>query len=206
VPKGTELDEETLLVRLQNQISALSKEFATTAHFKNLTASQQNEAGFVIESFAEYAYEYGGALPEDWSASVVAHCCKETLVRKISAEDEYYESVAPVLSAFFLFCQEKGVIRNAAVLTECLRKVAPVMIKRSKDSENWGPAKHFVMGALQAGVDPTNEAEMNRYIAKMQQEALVQVDAPKIKKSNERNMPCPCGSGKKFKKCCWAIL
>ena len=25
----------------------------------------------------------------------------------------------------------------------------------------------------------------------------------RIRKNNMRNKPCPCGSGKKFKKCCW---
>lgn len=39
---------------------------------------------------------------------------------------------------------------------------------------------------------------------------LEEDDVPKVRKMNKnrrknwmRNKPCPCGSGKKFKKCCW---
>ena len=39
---------------------------------------------------------------------------------------------------------------------------------------------------------------------------LSEEDVPKVKKMNKdrrkgwmRNRPCPCGSGTKFKKCCW---
>ena len=28
---------------------------------------------------------------------------------------------------------------------------------------------------------------------------------PNRRKNSMRNQPCPCGSGKKFKKCCWSI-
>ena len=40
---------------------------------------------------------------------------------------------------------------------------------------------------------------------------LEEEDVPKVRKMNKnrrknwmKNKPCPCGSGKKFKKCCWS--
>ena len=49
--------------------------------------------------------------------------------------------------------------------------------------------------AAGGGVDPGAEAAMNAALSRAQ---TVVRDVPKV----GRNDPCPCGSGKKYKKCC----
>ena len=67
-------------------------------------------------------------------------------------------------------------------------------------------AKSFVMAAVDAGVDITDEEEMNKFTAlynmQLQQLAEVEGDRAASKLKIGRNDPCPCGSGKKYKKCC----
>lgn len=49
------------------------------------------------------------------------------------------------------------------------------------------------------------ETNLNRPLApltKRQHKKLTPMNAPK-RKNYMRNQPCVCGSGKKFKKCCW---
>ena len=66
------------------------------------------------------------------------------------------------------------------------------------------------MAAKDAGVDITNEKEMRKFIAlhNMQQLAKLERDKSKTSQTKSkkykvgRNDPCPCGSGKKYKKCC----
>lgn len=36
------------------------------------------------------------------------------------------------------------------------------------------------------------------------QATMLEKHPPRFRKNHMRNKPCPCGSGRKFKKCCWS--
>lgn len=57
------------------------------------------------------------------------------------------------------------------------------------------------MGAMRAGVNIENQEELNKYVQMVNQK-LSRNLYKKVKVG--RNDPCPCGSGKKYKKCCGA--
>ncbi len=53
----------------------------------------------------------------------------------------------------------------------------------------------------------TKALEENRHLApitEVQQRAMVEMPTDR-RKGYMRNQPCVCGSGKKFKRCCWSI-
>jgi hypothetical protein len=175
-------------------------------------------------------YSYHGLSPEEWDEDELEECCLDILPRKISADESYFKSIAPVLSAFFAFVEEKGLLRNGLNLAEKVKEIDEQIIENASDSKNWGPAKSFVMAAKDARVDITNEKEMNFFmlahnlhqlalmegvdvtdekeVEKFMLEKIENTDAGSgnAKKSKGkkigRNEPCPCGSGKKYKKCC----
>ena len=91
-------------------------EFAKSTHFERLTDAQQRKAAGVIHHFTEYSFTYGGLTPAEWDRGGVIECCLETLPRKITAEQDYFAAVAPVLAAFFGFLAERSLLKNAAVL------------------------------------------------------------------------------------------
>jgi uncharacterized protein YecA (UPF0149 family) len=84
------------------------------------------------------------------------------------------------------------------------------------DRDRWGPAKGLAMLAQSEGVDLGDKEAMQRFMSDynrrlldrqgpepIDDEALPFVrpivnESPKV----GRNDPCPCGSGKKYKKCC----
>jgi hypothetical protein len=187
-------------------------EFSTSKYFEELTEEQKQESEFVVMSFTEYMYSYQGLLPEEWNdkSGGLEECCLYILPRKITADESYFRSIAPVLSAFFKFAEEKGLLRNASNLVRRIEGIDKQIIKNASNPKNWGIAKSFAMAAEDAGVDITNEEEMKKFVAlyNLQQAAKLKKDdkpisKPKSKKSKiGRNDPCPCGSGKKFKKCC----
>ena len=186
--------------------------FSESNYFKELTEEQKQGSEFIIMTFAEYMYSYHGLSPEEWNENGLEECCLDTLPRKITAEESYYRSIAPVLSAFFEFLEEKVLLRNASKLVKKVNKLNKQIIKNASDPRRWGVAKSMLMAAVKAGVDIENQNDLSKFMYSHnleQLETLKNEDeiksipdfTPKIGKIG-RNDPCPCGSGKKYKKCC----
>ncbi|HLK58192.1 MAG TPA: SEC-C metal-binding domain-containing protein [Chthonomonadaceae bacterium] len=208
---------------IQERVYAWGLEWSKTPAFEALTQEQKDESEYIVESFTEYMRTYHCAPPEEWNVADMEDCCLDTLVRKISAEESYYRSLAPVLASFFTFLGETGRLRNASRMAQRVLKLDKQIIAAAKDPGNWGMAKSFVMAAKAAGVDITNEADLQSFVAlynarmtgrtsplpgmhlpevvadDLETETILYERAgPKV----GRNDPCPCGSGKKYKKCC----
>ena len=190
--------------KILGQVRKWGQEFSKSKHFEELTEEQKQESGFILETFTEYMYSYHGLLPEEWNESELENCCLETLPRKVSADDAYFRSMAPVLSAFFAFSGEKGLLKNASHLAKRVKTITNRLVKSASDPGSWGPAKSFVMAAQDSGVDITNQDEMHRFMALYNQKMLSRPKAEPMRVTPKvgRNEPCPCGSGKKYKKCC----
>jgi hypothetical protein len=71
----------------------------------------------------------------------------------MSAELAFFQAVAPVLSAFFTFLAEKGLLSNARALAKIVAELDEEIVAASQDQRHWGPAKAFAMAAQKAGVD-----------------------------------------------------
>src|ERR1051325_9608597 len=117
--------------------------FVHTPHFHKLTEVQQSEGVSVVRLFTECSYNYVGVAPERWSKESLIECCIEVLPRKITAEREFYETVAPILSAFFDFLADKRLLKHAANLSKCVAGLSEEIVAASQDNRNWGPAKFF---------------------------------------------------------------
>jgi len=201
-------DEE--LEEILDRVYEWGVEFSKSKYFEELTEEQKWESKFVIMSFTELMYSYHGLSPEEWDEDRLEECCLYTLPRKVTADESYFESIAPVLSAFFAFLSEKNLLKNTSKLIRKLKKIDRQIVRNARDPRNWGPAKSFVMAAKDAGVDITNEEEMQKFMVfyNLQQLAKLERDKSKTSKTKSkkykvgRNDPCPCGSGKKYKKCC----
>jgi uncharacterized protein YecA (UPF0149 family) len=62
-------------------------------------------------------------------------------------------------------------------------------------------AKTVLMAAMDEDVDPTDHHAMGDFIERWNERAA---PPPEPRRSTKigRNQPCPCGSGKKYKRCC----
>jgi hypothetical protein len=203
VEEYSEEEKEKIL----NKVYEWGVAFSESKYFEELTEEQKRESEFVVMSFTEYMYSYEGLSPEEWDEEGLEDCCLYTLPGKISAGNSYFRSIAPVLSAFFSFVEEKRLLRNASNLARAVKEIDKQIVKNASDPKNWGSAKSFVMAAKDAGVDITSEREMKKFLPlyNLQQLAKLKIDDKPRSKSKVkigRNDPCPCGSGKKYKKCC----
>lgn len=197
-------DEE--LDKINKRIQNWIREFVDSEFFKALSEEQKYESEFVIESFAEYMYQYFLLPPEKWEVNVLEELCLEILPRKISAKLSYYKAITPVMNKFFEFLANKGILSNSQKLIVKLREIKAQIIKNATNPKNWGMAKTMIMDAMNQGIDVSNAEELNSFINyKMIQHNfnLLQQNRSVLKtKKIGRNDPCPCGSGLKYKKCC----
>ncbi len=197
--------------------------FRASAHFERLSEAHRKRAWGVIDLFARYSVDYTGESPGQWSAGGVRKCCLEILPRKVTGDDALFQAVAPVLSAFFIHLDEQQLLKRGRALAEMVTPLDRQIVANAGDSRNWGMAKSLMMQALEAGVDLNNQEELSAHFLKVNAALLAQQPekalreaapaavvpdyTPKLPVRREepkvgRNDPCPCGSGKKYKKCC----
>lgn len=90
------------------------------ASWKN---SKKDIAGFFIHGFIDYAYGYHLAKPFQYDASLIENMCLDILPRKMSTNAKDFKEVAPVLSAFFEWCEIEGILKNTKALRNRLEKI-----------------------------------------------------------------------------------
>jgi len=160
-------DLEEYSDRKLNQILKKSKkwilEFLDSNYSKNLSIEEINHSGFIIECFFDYLYNYFLKTPEQIDEGDLEEICLYLFPRKVSAEESCFTAIVPVLSNFFLFLENNGVICNADVLCKKLNNLNKRIIKSAGNPKNWGMAKSLLMNAKAAGIDVNNEEELNRY-------------------------------------------
>jgi hypothetical protein len=230
-------DEEARDAEVMKRANLLIDEFHDSRFLADVPAEAREDYCFDIQSVLDYAWRYEGAEAKDLTKSVLRKLLLDVLPRKISARRDYYERLTPAVMLFLEFLEAKGILGDTAKMRQAVDKWRDEIVRQGMDSKNWGPAKGFVMAAMEAGVDPTNEKAMTRFMMKYnammmerhhaggetglnlgladrlvslgeyqgQNEDLYEpVVAPIVNDGAKvgRNEPCPCGSGKKFKKCC----
>ncbi|MGH2920193.1 MAG: hypothetical protein ACRDLS_16605 [Solirubrobacteraceae bacterium] len=88
------------------------------------------------------------------------------LPRKVTREPGFFERVPGVLRDWVKYAgRRRGVPR--APLREAIAAVGQCrdeMLDAVDDPETWGPAKAFAVGALDAGVDLTDRAQVARFM------------------------------------------
>ena len=211
---------EKQLSEILATVDAWSEAFAKSPEFARLSGSQQRKAGAITEFFAKYTYEYLLLSPCEWNCAAVEECCTEILPRKVSAETSFFEAIAPVLSAFFTFLEDQSLLGNGRALAKALKDLGDEIVTNAEDRGNWGPAKHFVMAAQEAGVDIQDPGALEAIMLQFNLRAALRSSfasampslwpfAPAQARTQResrtpvnRYAPCPCGSGKKYKFCC----
>jgi len=179
--------------------------FSRSKHFEELSEEQKAESAAVVMFFGELMYSYLGLRPEEWDEVGIDDCCLSILPSKVTADGILFKAIAPVLSAFFAFLAKRRLLKNATRLAKKVATIDKQIVREASDPRNWGMAKSFAMAALEAGIDVTNEEELNEFIARfdMQQAlGLPMGNTTRAKPKIGRNDPCPCGSGRKYRNCC----
>jgi len=148
------------------------RHFKRSSLFKEMTKEEQENTDFVISVFSDYMFNYQGEIPTDWSAFAVKHVCLYTFPQKVSAEKKVFIAAGGILPKFFEFLASRNYLDNAEDLKETALEVKHEIVENSQDRSSWGPAKTFMMGAIEAGVDMDNQAELDAYLRSQQNKQM----------------------------------
>ena len=181
--------------------------------------SNSNEAHQVIDSdgdlgwfrlLLEFGLNYLGETIDMMTVASLTEFVFEYVPRKVSTEPEAADSIVFELTKFWEYLDRAFEVPDAKSIIEWLNTEGVVGRLKSElsDPKNFGMAKSFFMSGMDAGYDMTSETEMAEFVEAYNNSSLQSnnVSAPETTVSRGerigRNDPCPCGSGKKYKKCC----
>jgi len=109
-------------------------------------------------------YNHGGPLR--WSPVVVEIFMTSWLARKVTREPGFFERVPDVLRDWVKYAGRRQGVPSAP-LREAVAAVKhhrEEMLDAVGDPQVWGPAKTFAVAALEAGVDLSDHAEVERFM------------------------------------------
>jgi uncharacterized protein YecA (UPF0149 family) len=174
--QSEERKREKRLVHLTNE---LCREFISTSSPKAKVASSKNDTEYILRSFLDYVFFHDHKEIREINEQHVQHFMIEFAPRKMDLAPEMIKDTPEILSQFFTFLHKQGHIKNGDRLVATVRKEAKDFIASFPKPKKTAPAK------------AKTSAPAKKTPKKIKTD-------PKV----GRNDPCPCGSGKKFKKCC----
>jgi len=206
----------------QYKASKLTWRFLRSIDVSETSGSCYEDAGFIIGSLLDYAWTYESTAVEELNEQVLEEVLFSIFPRKMAAGEDLFKNVAPVTAAFLSWIEKQGILLKGRKLAAKVVGWAEEIVRKGIDPSNWGMGKSFTMKAEANGVDVTDQKELQRYMIqynlKMLQEKQITRSMPGDSFDDElpvpiseipakvgRNEPCPCGSGKKYKKCCGSL-
>jgi hypothetical protein len=210
---GSEEEQETAALKRARE---LADRFTTSGQAAALPEIPAEDLVYIPHMLLEYAHTYEGAAPEELTERTLRTLLLDVFPRKIGAERDFFERIPVVVEAFLRWLASEGILSEGEGLAERVHGWASEVVAEAENPANWGPAKRFTMGATSAGVDTTDEKALRKYLLEQTQRTLAErayqapdqepitPPIPIVEHSAKvgRNDPCPCGSGKKYKKCC----
>jgi len=197
-----ELDPDALLRSARRTAASWCEGAFPTPDEPELIDEDREVAADIVFSVAELMAMYQGELPHEWTASALIECLTEDVPRKISADDDYFDAIPGAMITLLEHLANSGELDQGRELAELVASKTAGIRRAGRDPARWGMAKTLVMAAQAEGVDPMDSPQMDDFIERWNQRPAHQPVEQRRATKIGRNQPCPCGSGKKYKRCC----
>jgi len=172
-------DERKREKRLVHVTNVLSRDFQYSETVKSKAASYKSNADFISKSFLDYVFFNENKELKEMNDAQVNHFMLEYAPRKLEFTPESAKKVPEILSNFLIFLETEGHLHNGVHLGELAKKNTRPFLELI-------PKKKTRI--VKAAIKTTPKKKAAKKIA--------------VEAKVGRNDPCPCGSGKKYKKCC----
>ncbi|MFO0912598.1 MAG: DUF1186 domain-containing protein [Pirellulales bacterium] len=184
---------------------------------------QTTENGMVVRELLRYGAEYEGLLVDEMTASTIRDYLFRHFPKTIIVEPAAAAAILAEMQRFWEFMDREYQLPDARPILEWLNKSSRLadletVLKRHKPGFDF---ERIIMAeAERLGYDLTNPEGRQQFLQDFNRSAQTvdrQPTEPAVELEEEfdqpvtyvsdqpkvgRNEPCPCGSGKKFKKCC----
>lgn len=173
VASGTGVDYEVGMSESRVLLDAAA--FLDSAHALRIDSACTDDIREITQRFLKVAYDELGKAPQKLHGDEVEAAITQLLPRHFGKKDPLAPAVAEVLSAYFDYLQDTAILSQHYELQQA--------VQGSQDA---------FLAAVESGA------------AHAQGPAIVDKSKPFVHRAKKtgRNDPCPCGSGKKLKKCC----
>ncbi len=168
--------------RLVHATNALSREFLDSKTVKSKTPTYKETAEYLCKSLLDYVFFEEKKELRELNENHVRDFMLVYAPNKIALSTKAKEYLPEILTHFLVFLDEAGYIKNGEHLSATIKA-------EKRTFEKVIPAQ-------------TKTRKSKSPVARKQTSKRRQVKKPEIEEKVGRNDPCPCGSGKKFKKCC----
>lgn len=199
--------------------------FGQSDFYKNLSPDLKMNALGIIENYILLMFNNYDRLPGKWTQKDTVNVVSKDFPSKVADYEDYYEDVVPVLTTFFNYLTAENLIKNGDTLLRGLEKADEELAKERKDftANTLKEEKKASPNKKAEKVSPKVAEKSEKKVSEISTEKVEKKDTnttnswekparPQQKVVNGkrqpihvtkigRNDPCPCGSGKKYKKC-----
>ncbi|MGB3341778.1 MAG: SEC-C metal-binding domain-containing protein [bacterium] len=172
--------------RLVHFTNAVSRDFQTSKIFKTKTKTYKDNADYVVKSFLDYVFFNEHKEIRELNDTLIKHFMVEFAPKKLTFTPEAAEDASEILSKFLVFLDGEGHIHNGGELSSVVKKNNRTFLKllpKTKRKTTKKTDKKITVSKKTSDKKKSGKKAI-----------------PEVKVG--RNDPCPCGSGKKYKKCC----
>lgn len=145
---------EKKLFIIEGKILKWHGEFEKERGYKSLTRAQKDASELLVCVFSDFMYIEHLQEPKKWQPDALEKVCIESIPQNVFSGSWIFQSVEPVLSAFFDFLQKKNIINNAKELKKRLRSIIPVMLKEVERLDKESPEKVYFRKAFLSSCSP----------------------------------------------------
>jgi hypothetical protein len=147
--------------------------------------SEDSEDGAVehlSHQILTFSLDYVLGTPLRFSPVMVEMFCLDWAPRKIAIDGDGFTLLPDVLEAWIRFAGRTRGISEDSIKTavEAAYELAPEMIELSQETETWGPAKTMVLAMQQRGIDVTDQAALDDFVAEVNRNGGIDVLAESL--------------------------
>jgi hypothetical protein len=172
LPPGRHLDLSTQMS--EEQRDELLQEFLESDETTGLwdAAGDDNEHDAVehlAHQILSFSLDYNLGTPLRFSPVMVEIFCLDWAPRKIAIDGDGFTLLPDVLAAWIRFVGRRRAIPEEAIkaAVSAAYRYAPEMIELSQDPTEWGPAKTVALAIQQRGIDLTDQAALDSFLAEV---------------------------------------
>ncbi len=208
---------EEALDRDLNPLDMLATRFVASPIARSLPIELLPDARYIVQKLIDFSCADLYVEPDEWDESMLRELLLTLVPCKLVVERPVLEKVAPVTEAFLVWLGSEGLLDDAPRLAATVHQWSEEIVSVGANPDNWGPIKAFAMRTIESGQDLRDPVLRRQFIDEqfqgiidsgiVEREPEPTPDEPPIpivetKRKVGRNDPCPCGSGRKYKKCC----
>lgn len=164
--------------RLVHFTNAETRAFLESSFFKSKTKTQKEFAEYIMKSFLDYLFFEQHKEIRELASNHIQHFLVDFAPQKLSFTVTTAKKVPVILSDILAFLDEQGHIKNSRFLVDAVKDHGSTFQKAVSRVKKRSSKKDT---EEKPGKKPTKKSPGQDI---------------------GRNDPCPCGSGKKYKKCC----